>query len=319
MNNSSNKQVLANPALTDFSKEDAARVEITVGCRDCDGLPKVDDAGQYFGEDLQFQRMHNGIQIKRGSYHGSWMSEIILNLRGHHEPQEEKVFADVLSYLNPGAVMVELGSFWAYYSLWFQHKIPNAVSIMLEPNADKIEVGKEHFKINDYEGTFIRGFVGDTSIPKAVFTDWDGVKSLIPQVSVDGLMQEFGLDTIDILHADVQGAEFDMLKGAANALSHNKINYLFISTHGHQHRRCKRRLEKYGYKVIAEHSVLESFSGDGLIVARSPLVKAPSKVSISRRQVSTSKFVRYELAGLRQLLSSIFGKLIYKRKNFVAR
>lgn len=301
-------ELLSGSKPTKYSEEDAARVAITISCRDCDELPKVVDAGQYFGQDLQFQRMHNGVQIKRGSYHGAWMSEVIKSLRGHHEPQEEKVFAEVISQLKPGAVMLELGSFWAYYSLWFQREIPNGISIMLEPNADKIEVGKEHFQINSYEGTFVRGFVGDKSIPDADFIDWDGTKSVIPQVSIDGLMQEFRLKKVDILHADVQGAEFDMLKGAANALAHNKVDYLFISTHGHQHRRCKRQLDKYGYKVIAEHSVLESYSGDGLIVARSSLMKSPTNVLISKRKVSMFKLIRYELAGLKQMLSSIFSK-----------
>ncbi len=305
---SSTDEMLSSSKPTKLSEEDAERVATTISCRDCDELPKVDDAGQYFGQDLQFQRMHNGVQIKRGSYHGAWMSEVITSLRGHHEPQEEKVFAEVISQLKPGAVMLELGSFWAYYSLWFQREIPNGVSIMLEPNAEKIEVGKEHFKINNYEGTFIRGFVGDKSISDADFIDWDGTKSVMPQVSIDGLMQEFGLEKVDILHADVQGAEFDMLKGAVDALAHNKVNYLFISTHGHQHRRCKRYLDKYGYKVIAEHSVLESYSGDGLIVARSSLVKSPTNVLISKRRVSIFKLMRYELAGFKQMLSSIFSK-----------
>jgi FkbM family methyltransferase len=301
-------EMLSFSLLTKLNEDDAKRLAITISCRDCDELPKVEDAGQYFGQNLQFQRMHNGVQIKRGSYHGAWMSEVIKSLRGHHEPQEEKVFAEVISQLESGAVMLELGSFWAYYSLWFQREIPNGVSIMLEPNANKIEVGKEHFHINNFEGTFIRGFVGDKSLPAAEFIDWDGTKSVIPQVSIDGLMQQLGLEEIDILHADVQGAEFDMLKGAANALEHNKINYLFISTHGHQHRRCKRQLDKYGYKVIAEHSVLQSYSGDGLIVAKSSLVKSPTNVLISKRKVSISKLIRYELAGLKQLLSSIFSK-----------
>lgn len=300
------EEMLTGSKPTKLSEEDAKRVAITISCRDCDELPKVDNAGQYFGQDLQYQRMHNGVKIKRGSYHGDWMSEVIKSLGGHHEPQEEKVFAEVISQLKSGAVMLELGSFWAYYSLWFQHEIPEGVSIMLEPNAEKFEVGKEHFKINNFEGKFIRGFVGDKSIPDADFIDWDGVKSVIPQVSIDGLMLEFGLEKVDILHADVQGAEFDMLKGAADALAHNKIKYLFISTHGHQHRRCKRHLNKYGYKVIAEHSVLESFSGDGLIVARSSLVKSPTNVHISKRKVSIFKLIRYELAGLKQLLGSIF-------------
>lgn len=288
--------------------EDELRVRTTIQCQDAVHIPKVEGAGECFGENQKFQRMHNGVIIHRGSYHGEWMTKVIQELRGHHEPQEEKVFAAVLPYLKPGSVMVELGSFWAYYSLWFQRSVPHAVSILVEPNIEKLEVGREHFRLNSFEGTFIRGFVGDESIHDAVFTDWDGKKSNIPQISVDGLMREYQLDSLDILHADVQGAEFDMLKGAIKALIGYKIKYFFISTHGHEHKRCKRFLLNHGYFIVAEHSVLQSYSGDGLIVARSPLTDGPPVVPISLRHVSIFEKVKYELSSLKHRLSSIAPK-----------
>lgn len=287
--------------------DELKRVKLALTCRDCDYLPKVPGAGECFGERQEFQRMHNGVTIYRGSYHGEWMTHVIRELHGHHEPQEEKVFAEVLQHIEPGSAMLELGSFWAYYSLWFQQAVPDAVSIMVEPNADKLEVGKKHFNINRAEGKFIRGFVGAESLPEAVFTDWDGKVSRIPQVSVDDLMRELQLDRLAILHADVQGAEYDMLKGAVAALTNKKIQYLFISTHGFQHRKCIRLLKTYGYQVIAEHSVLQSFSGDGLIVAKSPDCARPGLIPISLRPVSAWAFIRYELAGLKQRLSALLG------------
>ena len=53
------------------------------------------------------------------------MTNIIEILKGHHEPQEEFAFFQVLEQLrrNPSPWgnprMIELGSFWAYYSMWF--------------------------------------------------------------------------------------------------------------------------------------------------------------------------------------------------------
>ena len=108
------------------------RVHLATSCNDCSGIPKVNGAGNFFGEENEYQMMHNGVLIKRGSYHGEWMSEIISKLEGHHEPQEEKVFSEVLKTLCAGAVMIELGSFWAYYSLWFQRSVSNAKSILIE-------------------------------------------------------------------------------------------------------------------------------------------------------------------------------------------
>jgi FkbM family methyltransferase len=263
-------------------------------------------AGHFVGETQDMQIMHNGILIKRGSYHGEWMSEIIQKLRGHHEPQEEKVFAEILTHIDDGAVMVELGSFWAYYSMWFQQQIPDAKSIMIEPNSSKLEVGKDHFRINNFQGKFLQGFVGGEPKLVSTFIDWDGQESQIEQITIDSLMQKQGLDSIDILHADVQGAEYDMLKGSVNALMNNKIKYFFISTHGHQHRRCLRYLKKFGYQIVAQHTVLGSYSGDGLIVARSGSTTGPDNVPISKRRINFLQYLRYELAGLKYHLLQFF-------------
>ena len=255
-----------------------------------------------FGENLEFQRMHNGVVIQRGSYHGEWMTEVIQNLHGHHEPQEEKVFAEVLACVKPGSTMVELGSFWAYYSMWFQRAVPDGKTILIEPNADKIEVGKEHLALNGMDGYFIRGFIGAKALDAATFMDWDGKSCEIRQVAVDDMMQQLKLDSIDILHADVQGAEYDMLLGAANALANHKLGYLFISTHGCEHGRCLKLLNKYGYRVIAQHTVLESYSGDGLIVAAAPDREMPVPVQISHRKTSIWRRMHYSLACLKRTI-----------------
>jgi len=285
---------------------DATRVKQTIACRDCDDVPKVEGAGEFVGENNEYQRMHNGTLVMRGSYHGSWMSEIISELQGHHEPQEEKAFAEVLKYVESGSTMVELGCYWAYYSLWFHQQVPDARNIMIEPNEDKLEVGHQHFSLNNYQGKFIHGFIGGESIPEATFIDWDGRETRASQISVDGLMDELGLEAIEILHSDIQGAELAMLEGAARALKHQKIRFLFISTHGHQHRRCLRLLNRHKYQILASHTVLESCSGDGLIVAMAPGSVGPGPISVTKRQVSAVELIRYELSHIKQLLLAFF-------------
>lgn len=76
-----------------------------------------------------------------------------------------------------------------------------------------------------------------------------------------------------LLLCDVQGAEVEALRGAANALAARRVRFLVISTHHHQitgdpltHQRCVGLLRDAGAHFIAEHSVSESCSGDGLVV-----------------------------------------------------
>jgi hypothetical protein len=48
------------------------------------------------------------------------------------------------------------------------------------------------------------------------------------------------------------------------------------------HRSCREFLAGHGYRFVAEHSPEESFSFDGLIVARSPLLP-PLEIPIQKR------------------------------------
>jgi hypothetical protein len=95
------------------------RVALTASCPDVEDIPKVQDAGMVFcntsGEAIQL--MHNGIQVVTNGYYGHFNSEIVKRLRGHHEPQEERVFYEILKLVEPGTVMIELGAYWSYYSL----------------------------------------------------------------------------------------------------------------------------------------------------------------------------------------------------------
>ena len=70
--------------------------------------------------------MHNGLRVLYGRYYGSWVNEIISQLKGVHEPQEERVFYEVLKHIPAGATMVEAGCYWGYYSMWFARQVQDA-------------------------------------------------------------------------------------------------------------------------------------------------------------------------------------------------
>jgi FkbM family methyltransferase len=265
--------------MGEISESEQRRIMLTVAVRDTDVIAKVPDAGQVTERDgVRVQVMHNGVVVREGCYHGLWMTEIIRQLQGHHEPQEELAFHTVLERLaadTPEPTMVELGSFWAYYSLWAKHAIPATRLILVEPDPANLEVGLNNMKLNDFEASVaLHAAVGSTH-DETVSLVWesDGRRHKTRQVSIDGLMSELGVSQIDLLLCDVQGAEVDALHGAARALAERRIRFLVISTHHHQitgdpltHQRCVQLLRDAGAHFIAEHSVSESCSGDGLIV-----------------------------------------------------
>ncbi len=239
-------------------------------CTDTADIPKEQNAGEIITlKDSSCQVMHNGVLIHEGCYHQQWITDIIKALKGHHEPQEEKLFYETLACIGSGGSMLECGSFWAYYSLWFNKEIPEAKNIMIEPVPLKMEVGQLNFTLNDFEGEFLNGYIGSSPQPSSVFHDWDGTQYNIPEFSVDGIMETYDIKSLDMLHADIQNNEVSLLTGAGDALRSHKIKFIFIGTHMPNFPIIK-KLESYGYYILEEFEVSQSFANDGLIVACSP-------------------------------------------------
>jgi FkbM family methyltransferase len=252
------------------------RIELTTSCRDTDALPAIEGAGQIEKMDGQpVQIMHNGVRVVAGGYYGWWMTEIIERLQGHHEPQEELAFHVIMERLagdTPSPVVLELGAFWSYYSLWALHRAPLGRAILVEPDPNNLDVGRANFALNGRAGEFLQAAVGARqSAPRPFTCESDGVLRHVATESLESLLARYGLHHVDLLIADVQGAETPFLEGGRHLLA-DRVRFLLVSTHHHSisadpltHQRCLGLLRDLGAHVIAEHTVGESFSGDGLI------------------------------------------------------
>jgi FkbM family methyltransferase len=269
------------------------RMKLTSSCHDCDYIPKVVGAGQIFTEgQTAYQFMHNGIKIVKNCYSRDpeMMTAIIKNLKGHHEPQEEKCFFEVLKSMPAGAVMIELGSWWAYYSMWFQRTVPNAINFMIEPEPSLLEIGRKNFDLNGMHGTFVQAFVDTSSAEHAYYTDWFNKERFMKRICIDDFLDINHIPFVHILHSDIQGAEYDMLLGTQKSIASHKIGYFFISTHSDDiHNKCYNFLLKNGFKIVAVHTVRESYSCDGLIVAKSKYINGVESITVSKRPNRTEK------------------------------
>jgi len=249
----------------------------TITGKDCDYIPKIIDAGKIFTDgSISYQLMHNGVKIVLNSYYGvQWITDVIYGLKGHHESQEEKCFYEVLKYIPENATMLELGSFWGYYSLWFAFEIDGAVNYLIEPDPHRLEIGRKNFELNNKTGKFFRGYAG-------VMVDTDFDRHGLQKIIIDDFIAQEKIEHIHILHADIQGGEYGMLESAVKSL--DKIDYFFISTHGdhHLHFPCINFLKNHGYTILAEHTLHQSYSGDGLIVAKRKGVAGPEEIEIQK-------------------------------------
>jgi FkbM family methyltransferase len=299
------------PRLMGFDPWIASRMATTVSCPDADAIPKVEHAGECHDHDgRRVQIMHNGLLVEEGGYYGGWMTEIIRALRGHHEPQEELVFHRILERLaaEDAPVMIEFGSFWMYYGLWFCHALPAGRVVGLEPDPAWIEVGRRNAALNGYDDRvrFVHAAIGDRpGEPMGFEAESDGRVHDIPQHDLGSLMSATGLRRVDLVLADVQGAETILIDRARGDFETGRVRFLIVSTHHHSisgdpltHQQALQRLTDAGAHVIAEHTVGESFSGDGLIAVSFDERDKDFRVPVSRARYRESLFgeVEYALA-----------------------
>jgi hypothetical protein len=197
--------------------------------------------------------LHNGNLVPASgplAYYDNFSQVLIIN-RGVHEPLEEFVFQEVLKLLPPTPVMLELGAYWAHYSMWLKRRFPDAVTFLVEPDSMAINVGRTNFERNGFTGTFIQDFV-DTG-----------------RFEVDRFMRERSLPKLDILHVDIQSFEVQMLEGAIETLTMNHADNVFISTHSQPiHDSIVTRLAELGMRVeVSSGFDTGTTSYDGFVFA----------------------------------------------------
>lgn len=239
----------------------AKRLNEILDCPDTKDLEYQPEAGRVFSG---YQVMHNGIKVPLGSYYGRITAKVFEDSKGVHEPQEERAFGQFLKNLSgdtSAPTMMELGAYWAFYSAWFKKTFPKGRSILVEPMWENMQFGQSTFALNGLNCESIRALIGDSYVPAPKLS----------VVSIPWLFEHFKIETLDLLHSDIQGFERDMLQGAKPLLDAKRIRALFVSTHGDDvHQACEAMIREAGYMVALNLPQRDSYAYDGMIIAARP-------------------------------------------------
>ena len=123
----------------------------------------------------------------------------------------------------------------------------------------------------------------------------------LPMLNGESLISFSGGKIVELLHLDIQGAELDFIKSLKVAADKKLLCFVMVSTHhssisgsANTHFDCLKQLRFLGGNILVEHDVIESFSGDGLILGSF----FPEDVNlpfpeISRNRAETSLFSNY--------------------------
>jgi Methyltransferase FkbM domain len=114
----------------------------------------------------------------------------------------------------------------------------------------------------------------------------------------DPIPKVAGARLVELLHIDVQGAELPFLESLGDNDLYRQVRFVVVSTHHESisdspktHEECLEVIQRLGGCILEEHSVEESFSGDGLIVASlDPSDRNLKLPTISRNSVEKSLF-----------------------------
>ena len=194
--------------------------------------------------------------------------------------------------------MVEVGAFWAYYTNWWLGAVPDSRAVCVEPDANNMEIGRANLALNGRSATWVVASVGDPSAEGPFVRESDGAAVSLPCHSLVSLLASLGDPAVEMLHLDCQGAELPFLESVHRPAREVRLRFVMVSTHHRSisgspttHDDCLRLLQDAGATILAEHSVQESFSGDGLIVASFLPADAGIELpSISRNRPRDSLF-----------------------------
>jgi hypothetical protein len=219
-------------------------------------IERVSYAGIVEGNEVY---LHNGIRVPvsgASAYYGQFSQLLAIN-RGVHEPLEEYVFQEVLKILPASPQMIELGAYWAHYSMWLKQRRPQAIVIMVEPDPSYLAVGRANFLRNGFEGEFILAAVAKGR--------WE----------LDSFLKSSSIPHLDVLHVDIQGYEAQLLDGARDALRNAMIDFLFVSTHSQAlHQSVTDELARFDYRIeVSSDFDNDTTSFDGFVFASSPQTK----------------------------------------------
>jgi FkbM family methyltransferase len=149
---------------------------------------------------------------------------------------EERVF-DLISSKAP--VLFDVGGHAGEYSKMFLKRFPLGTSMLFEPSAVHMEIAEQalpdrvrffRVALNSAAGTASlykdKSVSGMASLTKRDL-DYRNIKMDVVETvacrTLDSVVDETGIERIDLLKIDVEGHELDVLKGAEKAFAENRI------------------------------------------------------------------------------------------------
>jgi FkbM family methyltransferase len=173
-------------------------------------------------------------------------------------PTYKKVFIDReydFSTEYEPSVIVDAGANVGFASIYFANRFPNARIIAIEPETDNFHLLLKNVKsypnvvavhaalwhetgeINLIDpGLGQWGFMTESSENGDVQSHY--LRHLVPAVTVEDLLEKFGIEQIDVFKIDIEGAEKEVFRDTSTWI--DKVNSLIVELHERMKPGCNR-------------------------------------------------------------------------------
>jgi len=186
----------------------------------------------------------------------------------HYDDEKSRLDVVLDSIEGTSPVMVEVGSYWALWSLLFRNKFPDGINILVEMFAEKLQVGIDNFCLNGFTDNVYAYHGGVALSESGSFHD---AGTMGAEVTLGQLMEATNVSKLDFVHCDIQGSELEFLKAHTDMFEQKRILHIVVGTHPHIsenkqiHEDVIEFLESNGYEIVCEYP---RTTDDGYVYAR---------------------------------------------------
>jgi FkbM family methyltransferase len=182
-----------------------------------------------------------------------------------HEP-------DLLARFSPkaGDIVVDVGAHIGLYSIIGSKRVgSNGKVIAIEADSHNFKMLNHNIKLNNFTNVLSFNCIAYSKETEMALADYDTMLSGKNQKhqakertipihvnTLDNVLQQNGIEQVNWIKIDVEGAELEVLKGAHNILSNSKDISVLIEIHGisHLYKPIMELLKSYNFKLEFEKS-----------------------------------------------------------------